>query len=248
MSNIKYYKQLTTLKGIKSNNEFIVEGPKIICDALKLSVDIKEILINKENDQRLKENYPELFSFSNIKYLEGGSFKKISDTITTQGVIAIVKIPKQVDFEKKNIIVLNGLQDPGNVGTIVRTAVAMGINQFVFDDKTSNPYTQKVIRSSAGTILGSNVLKCKDLAKELKELKDNGFKIYSLESDATENIEQTEKKAPFVLIIGSEGQGVDAEISALADYKVKININNNVESLNAAVASVIAMYLMTSNH
>ena len=248
MSNILHYKQLTTLKGIKANNEFIVEGPKIICDALKLSVYIKEILINKKNYKRLKELYPELFEFSNIKYLEDISFKKISDTINSQGTIAIADIPKPVEFAKKNIIALNGLQDPGNVGTIIRTAVALGINQFLLDENTPNPYTQKVIRSSVGTILSSNILRCKDFGNKLGELKNNGFKIYSLETNASKNIEDIKKVSPFVLIVGSESKGVDANITTIADEKININIdNNNVESLNAAAAASIAMYLMLSN-
>ena len=247
LQSIQYYKSLNKPKGRKQYNRFTVEGPKTISDLLDSGYKFEELLIEKSKITALKKSYPKIFEYSGLKILDKNHFSKISDTVTSQGVIAVAVIPEPcTGFHNGVVLAFNGLQDSGNVGTIVRTAVAMGINQFVFDKGTSNPYSPKVIRSSAGTILSTKISTCQNLLQEIIELKSRGFKICSLEAGADKNIDELRGFKSQVLIIGGEGKGIDPEIRKESDINVCIKIKQ-VESLNAAVAAVIALYVLTSN-
>lgn len=238
---IQYYQSLKQSKNRKINNCFLIEGPKIIVDVLSSSGEIQEILLDKAKEKTLKMEYPSIFQFSNLRVLESRTFEKLSDTVHSQGVLAVLPVPKETEFQKKSIMIMNGIQDPGNAGTIIRTAVAFGVNQFLIDSNTADLYGPKVLRSSAGAIVYSNIQRSESLIEEAQKLQLKGFHLYALEADSPKTLEEVRVKQPFGLIVGSEGSGIQSELKSIADEKVSIKIQN-MDSLNAAVAASIFLY------
>lgn len=165
--------------------------------------------------------------------------KKLCDTTSIQNIGAIVKKPF-VQMPDK-LILLDRLQDPGNAGTIIRTAAAFGYG-VIFGEGSVNPFSSKVVRSSAG-IINNCFVKSGNLEEEIPKLKSDGFKIFAAMLDKSSgSLNKLNKNPNIGIIIGNEGEGVSEKIASLSDKKVYIPINNNVESLNAAVAAAIFMY------
>ena len=176
-------------------------------------------------------------------------FKKISDTVTPQGIVAVVKqksysidyIIEKRNKEKSCIVVLDRLQDPGNMGTIVRTGEAAGISGIIMSKDSADIYNPKVIRSTMGSIFRVPFAIVDDLAAAVDTLKDNGITTYAahLKGELYNSGSLTKDCA---LLIGNEARGLSEEISAKADKLIKIPMHGKVESLNAAIATAILMY------
>lgn len=196
----------------------------------------------------LKEN-GELVKDKKYQIVSDQVFKKISDTVTPQGIVAVVKQKSyRIDYiiEKRNkekscIVVLDRLQDPGNMGTIVRTGEAAGISGIIMSKDSADIYNPKVIRSTMGSIFRVPFAIVDDLAAAVDTLKDNGITTYAahLKGELYNSGSLTKDCA---LLIGNEARGLSEEISAKADKLIKIPMHGKVESLNAAVATAILMY------
>ena len=164
--------------------------------------------------------------------------KKISTQVTGAKIIAVCHQIDKSDLSDK-IIVLDRLQDPGNLGTIIRSAVAFNFNTIVLSNDTVDIYNPKVVRSSEGMIFNINIIRS-DIKEFLKNLDKSYLKV-------TTNVENGEnirnmKIDKCALVIGNEGAGVSKEVASLCDKTVKINMNSNCESLNASVCASILMY------
>jgi len=167
--------------------------------------------------------------------------EKLSGTVCAQSVVALVR--KQTFPRPRKLILLDGLQDPGNMGTVIRTAAAFGFG-VILGKGCANPFKQKVVRSSAGTVLKVYTENVSDIVSYIEGLKEEGYTVLSSELDAgassPENIAPTEKMA---VIIGNESRGVSREASSSAHKKVFIPISrDSAESLNAGIAAAILMY------
>ena len=167
--------------------------------------------------------------------------EKLSGTVCPQSAVALVKKPFFPRPDK--LILLDGLQDPGNMGTIIRTAAAFGFG-VVLGKGCANPFKQKVVRSSAGTVLKVYTESVSDIVSYIEEIKEEGFAVLSSELDTgasvPDKITATKKMA---IIIGNESRGVSKEASAVAHKKVFIPISrDSAESLNAGIAAAILMY------
>ena len=171
--------------------------------------------------------------------------KKIVGHKIHQGIMALIDKPDFINFEdiSGNVVVLNGLTSPENVGSIVRSCAAFNIRTIIIDDKTCSPFLRRCIRVSTGNIFNINIYKSIDLKKDLITLKNRGYSLIS-----TANLENAisldEFKFPkkSMLIIGSEGYGIDKKILELSDKILKIDINKEVTSLNASIATSIILY------
>ena len=148
---------------------------------------------------------------------------------------------EKIDYNQDIIVALDDLQDPGNLGTILRTVDSIGINQILVSKGTADSYNPKVVRSTMGAIFRVKIIECEDLEKTLKEIKKRKFEIL-VTSLQTENSIYDIKYNKKVIVIGNEANGVEEKIQNMADVKVKIPMLGKTESLNASVATGIILY------
>ena len=230
-------KEIIKLKDKKYRDKsFIVEGIKQVEEAIKENASIEKIVLSEDFIGKEKYQEFELVEVSNKL------FNEITDTITPQGILAVVskKENEEIDYSKDFILILDNIQDPGNLGTIIRTADSCDLGQVIVSTDTVDSYSPKVIRSTMGSSFRINVIE-RNLLETIKEIKAHGFEIIvtSLQTDKSIYDVDYSKKA---IIIGNEANGVRDEIMKEADLKVKIPMLGKTESLNASIAAGVMMY------
>lgn len=217
---------------------YIVEGIKMVKEAINENQEIALIAI--------REDFKIDFDTKNIKTvtISNKIFNDISDVKTPQGILAVIKKNQnnQIETNSDYILALDSLQDPGNMGTIIRTADSANINQIIINKTTVDPYSPKVIRSTMGAIYRTNIIEVEDLKATLKEMKSKGFQIITTDLKATQSIYDINYNNKTVVVIGNEANGVSQEILQTADKKVIIPMLGKTESLNASIAASIMIY------
>ena len=243
---IKHVKKLKDKKYRDLSNEYIIEGIKLVSEAIQENAKIKQIILCDDCEKTeaiSKELMYEIAKYDCI-YVTEKVFKYISEVQAPQGILAVIEKnnkSQEIDFEQDIIVVLDDVQDPGNLGTILRTVDSIGLTQILVSKGTADAYNPKVVRSTMGAIFRIKVIECEDLEKTLKEIKKNKFKIV-VSSLQTENSIYDIDYSKKVIIIGNEANGVEQKIQDLADEKVKIPMLGKTESLNASVATGIILY------
>ena len=177
-------------------------------------------------------------------YVNNNVFKYITDVSNPQGILAVIEKNSKnnkIDYNQDIILVLDDIQDPGNIGTILRTVDSIGLNQIILSDKCADIYNPKVVRSTMGAIFRVNAIESSNLIETLKELKKNDFEIVSTDLKTDHSIYDIEYKN-IAIVIGNESNGVDGEILKISDKKIKIPMLGKTESLNASVATGIILY------
>ncbi len=222
---VRLWSKLKTKKTRDDEKLFLIEGDHLVNIALEKNLVIDLITLSDSYD------------FANKYIVTEEIMKKISNQVTISKVAATVKIT-DCSFNDSNIIILDNLQDPGNLGTIIRSAVAFGFDNVLLGNGTVDVYNDKVIRSSEGMIFNVNIKKI-DIQKTIPELKENGYKIIgtNVNSGKTINFFTKDKLA---IVIGNEGNGMNPEIQV--DELVKIPMKEECESLNAGISASILMY------
>ncbi|MBF0926442.1 MAG: RNA methyltransferase [Clostridiales bacterium] len=217
---------------------YIVEGIKMVKEAISENQEIELIAI--------REDFKIDFDTKKIKIvtISNKIFNDISDVKTPQGILAVIKKNQnnQIETNSDYILALDSLQDPGNMGTIIRTADSANINQIIINKTTVDPYSPKVIRSTMGAIYRTNIIEVEDLKATLKEMKLKGFQIITTDLKATQSIYDINYNNKTVVVIGNEANGVSQEILQTADKKVIIPMLGKTESLNASIAASIMIY------
>ena len=243
---IKHIKKLKDKKERDLSNEYIIEGIKLIQEAIQENAKIKQIIIC--DDCEKTESIPKDLMYEIAKqeciYVTNKVFDSITEVMNPQGILAIIeKQSKEIQIDDKQdiILALDDIQDPGNLGTILRTADSIGLTQILVSKGTADSYNPKVVRSTMGAIFRVKIIECEDLVKTLKEIKKHKFEIVvsSLQTDNSIYDINYHKK---VIVIGNEANGVKREIQDLADKKIKIPMLGKTESLNASVATGIILY------
>ena len=174
-------------------------------------------------------------------------FKKVSDTQTPQGILCVMKqFHYKLDdlFQKENplFLILEDIQDPGNLGTMMRTAEGAGVDGVIMTKATVDIYNPKTIRSTMGSIYRMPFMYTDDLLGVMKQLQEKKVKLYAAHLKGTSFYHELDYKGGTAFLIGNEGNGLKEETAQAADVYMKIPMQGKVESLNAAVASVILMY------
>ena len=244
---IKNIKKLKEKKYRDLNNEYIIEGIKIIQEAIQENAKIKQIIICddcEKNSNISQEMMYEIAKYECI-YVTNKIFTSLTDVKNPQGIMAIVEKnsskEEEIDYNQDIIVALDDIQDPGNLGTILRTVDSIGINQILVSKGTADSYNPKVVRSTMGAIFRVKIIECEDLEKTLKEIKKHKFEIL-VTSLQTENSIYDIKYNKKVIVIGNEANGLEEKIQNMADVKVKIPMLGKTESLNASVATGIILY------
>ncbi len=243
---IKEIKKLNEKKYRDQKNQYIIEGIKMVSEAIEENAKINKIIICEDCTKNECINQELLYKISkyNLIYVTEKVFASITNVSSPQGILAVIENPKNVkpiDYKEEIIVILDGIQDPGNMGTILRTLDSANIKQVIISKNTTDPYNPKVVRSTMGAIFRVNIIRVEDLNKTIKEIKKNKFKLVctSLQTDKSMYDLDYKQKA---IVIGNEANGVSQEVQELADEKIKIPMLGKTESLNASVATGIIIY------
>lgn len=241
----KIIKLVTSLQKRSYRNKyglFVVEGKRICNEAFKWYRDnISFILVSESfyNKNFYCENEFDVYK------IPDSLFSSISETETPQGILTVVSIPTDsATLKSNNVLILDGISEPGNMGTILRTAEAMGFYDIFITKGCVDIYSPKVVRSTMGSVFRLN-FHFKDNTDFIFDLKNNGYKIISTalkNSVSLESVVPAEKNA---VVIGNEAVGVSDSILSISDTITKIDMIGNSESLNAAVAAGIVMYKLS---
>ena len=230
-------------KARREQDVFITEGIKMFLEA-DLE-QIKEVYVSKTFFD--KGMAREKIETCNYEVLSDELFKKVSDTQTPQGVLCVMKqYHYQLEdlFQKENplFLILEDIQDPGNLGTMVRTAEGAGVDGIIMTKGTVDIYNPKTIRSTMGSVYRMPFFYTDDLLGVMKQLQEKNVKLYAAHLKGEQFYHQMDFKGGTAFLIGNEGNGLKDDTAKAADVYMKIPMEGKVESLNAAVASVILMY------
>ncbi len=237
---VKHTKKLLERSGRKEHMQFVIEGRRLVYDANHNGADIEYILFEQGTDVVLPEG---VCAYE----LSHKAFSALKTTVNSQGVLAVVNMPERSNFEvdsAKNsfYIYLDGIADPGNMGTIIRTADACGADGVVLSENCVDIYNPKVVRSTMASIFNVPVYFDNTARDLLKKMRDGGVKIVSGSLQGNNSIYDVDFKERCAVVVGNEANGITDEVIGLSTQLVKIPIVGKAESLNAAVACAVMAY------
>ena len=243
---IKRIRKLKEKKYRDQNGKYLIEGIKLVREAITEKAGIDTIVVcdncvkTGEIDQKVLYEIAKY----NCVYVDEKVFNNITDVQNPQGLLAVVEkknSDKDIKYDEDVIVVLDDIQDPGNLGTILRTIDSVGLSQVIVSKKSGDVFNPKVVRSTMGAIFRVNIIESENLVNTLKEIKKHKFKIAATSLQTEESIYDVEYKKT-VIVIGNEANGVSKEVLDMADKKIKIPMPGKTESLNAAVATGVILY------
>lgn len=240
----KHLKRLKEKKYRDEYGQYIVEGKKMIEEAFSENAKVKKVVVSQtyssENDISDLESK---VASSDFFIVSDKLFKEISNVVTNQGIIAIIEKNEEmaISYNEGFYLILDNIQDPGNMGTIIRIADSLNIKQVIVSGGCVEVYNPKVIRSTMGAIYRVNIIEVDDLGRVITEMKEKGIKVYATDLNTNKTIYSVSYDNSAV-IIGNEANGVEEHIKNVATEKIKIPMLGKTESLNAAVATSIILY------
>lgn len=237
---IKSTKKLLERNGRKETGKFIIEGKRLVCDAAEGGAELECILLEQGTELDLFKNIP-------TYELSHKAFAALKTTVNSQGVIAVAHMPHKADFaptDKKSClyVYLDGISDPGNMGTIIRTADAAGVDGVVVSENCVDVYNPKVVRSTMASIFNVPIYFDDGERTILKKMRETGIKIISGSLKGESSLYDISFKDRCAVVIGNEANGISDEVVSLSDILIKIPILGKAESLNAAVACAVMVY------
>jgi len=240
---LKWYRTLASAKGRVEAGCFLIEGDKAISQIMAgHSGSIVEILTVKN----LADEYKKYA----VRYLTERQFKSICVSKTPQGPLAVLKIPDGIDSENlpnnvgERVLLLEDIQDPGNVGSLIRSAVAFGYSGVVMSDKCADPFSPKCVQSTAGAVLSPWIRRTASYMSVVQELKARAYTIVATALNGDNPASVLKGIGKIVLALGNEADGLSEEMLDLSDYRCKISIDRvRIDSLNVAACGAICMYI-----
>lgn len=227
-SKIKYCLKLHQQSFRDEEQKFLIEGEHLLEMALQNDAVLEVYSVKERVD--LPKNIHQFLINSEI-------LKKIASSTNPQGVVAVCKIPNAVEISSDKVLLLDDINDPGNLGTILRTALAYGYKDVLLTKHCCSPYNEKAIQASQGAIFKVHLHEKFDLSK----LSKNGYQIIATEIKGSVNLDSFKPNKKHVLILGNESHGVSQELLNISDVRVRIEIKE-IESLNVGVAAGIVMH------
>lgn len=229
-------------KARKEQGVFVAEGGKMFLEAPRewiVKTYVSEEFFKREEKGMLKGR--------DYEVVDDRVFKTISDTMTPQGILSVIRRPvytleEILKKENPHLMILENLQDPGNLGTILRTAEGAGVTGILMSRETVDIFNPKTIRSTMGSVYRMPFLYVEDLKAVMPRLREKGIRIFAAHLKGTESYDEKDYRGGCAFLIGNEGNGLTKELADLADEYLRIPMYGQVESLNAAIASSILMY------
>ena len=266
---IKYIRGLLEKGSVrKKNGQFVVEGIKLVGEAIEYGEVLETVLSESLYNEIILEDksknvllaasgkniIKQVKTENSITVVSDMIFKTVSETISPQGVLAIVRMPEYTildnDFLEKNynktgrikLLVLEDTADPGNLGTIMRTAEAAGVTGVIMGKGTVDIFNPKVVRSTMGSIFRLPFVYVEDVKATITKLKKMGISFYAAHLKGKKSYKDIKYSDKSAILVGNEARGLSNEVAELADNYVIIPMSGKVESLNAAVAAALMMY------
>ena len=231
-NKIKKYVSLKNRKDRIKEKLFLVEGMHLCIEANKSGI-LEDILLLKDNE--LEFNYDK-----EITYVTENVMKKLSSLTNIPNVIGVCKVLDNNEIKGDKLLILDDVSDPGNLGTIIRSAKAFNIDTIILSPNTVDIYNDKVLRSTQGMIFTMNII-YHELTEIIPNLKKKGYRILGTDVNKGTDVRDI-NYSKFALIMGNEGKGISKEIKDLTDENIYIKMNKSCESLNVAVATSILLY------
>lgn len=227
----------------KNQGLFVVEGRKMFEEAPREWVEcvyVAESFLAEPGAEALLANRA-------YEVVADTVFRSVSDTVTPQGILCLVRmphygLPELLCGERTNLLILESIQDPGNLGTMLRTGEGAGITGVVMNRTTADMFNPKTIRSTMGSIYRVPFYVAEDLPGEIALLKKQGVHVCAAHLRGTRRYDEADYRGATAFLIGNEGNGLSDEIAGLADTYIRIPMDGQVESLNAAISAAILMY------
>ncbi|PIC80487.1 RNA methyltransferase [Sporosarcina sp. P18a] len=239
-SLVKHWKKLvTTRKERDQTKEFLVEGVHLVEEAIKQPDVVLQLLVREDIEIPVHWTAP-------IIELTAAVAKEISETEQTQGVFAYCRQPQYEETDQhqwKRVLLIDAVQDPGNIGTMIRTADAAGLDAVILGKGCADPFNPKTVRSAQGSHFHIPVVR-EELSVWIDRLKSHHVPIIGTGLQQAVSLDELQTHTSFALLVGNEGSGVDSELLSQADHVVKIPLYGQAESLNVAVATGILLYTL----
>jgi TrmH family RNA methyltransferase len=243
LKSLKWYRQLADRKGRLETGFFLVEGEKAIRQIVDGHPDAITEIIALEKPPDILHKYP-------LRTVTESQLRYISSTQTPQGIIAVVKIPENMyssrllEDKGNRVILLEDIQDPGNAGTLIRTAAAFNYDGAILTENGVDPLAPKCVQATAGTVLSLWVRRATRYLEIVKSLQHDGYKLIAADPRGNEEPSIISRQEKLVLALGNEAAGLSNKILETADYRVRITTTpEKAESLNVAACGAILMYL-----
>ncbi|MCL2183567.1 MAG: RNA methyltransferase [Chitinispirillia bacterium] len=249
MKPLSWYKSLSLPKNRRQYGYFLIEGKRAVDQVLTFHRDsVEEILCTDGAlpSIPLSNDVP-------VRTLPDVNIKSICASKTPQGIAALVRIPADVYTSKiperpslnNSVLLLEHIQDPGNAGTLIRTAAAFGVGGVILSDQCADPFSPKAVQSTAGSLLSVWIRKTDRYMPMIDELKDSGYKLIAADLDGSESHGFINGIGKHILALGSEGPGLTAGMLDRCDYSIRIPIaESGAESLNVASSGAICMFML----
>lgn len=240
---IKWYKDLADRDGRTIAGAFLAEGVRVVKQLVTSSPDaVIEILSTQEPNVEYSK-YP-------LRQITQSQLRTISSTQTPQETIAVVRLPLETYSDAlpgiagNKILLLEDVQDPGNTGTLIRTAAAFGYSGIILTEKCADPFSPKCVQSTAGAVLSLWIRRTSRYLDLIEVLKDRGYTVMAMDLRGKEDMSVLHSRDRFVLALGNEAAGLSESMLALSDYRLKIPVAaEKAESLNVASCGAICIYL-----
>ena len=240
-SKIKFVRSLLQKKNRIKNQMYTVEGIKSVNDAIDAHADVEMIFVSKVFFENNSFDYCDVPCYC----IPESIFELICDTKTPQGILAVINMPKICDFlpdKEKLYIYCDGVSDPGNLGTIIRTADAAGFGGVLLSPGCAELYSPKTIRSSMGSFFHIPVFENIG-TDDIKSMKADDFNIFcGALCENTIPYTDADYTCPSVIVVGNEANGISENVLKMSDFTVKIPILGAAESLNVGIAAAVIMY------
>lgn len=257
---VKWASSLSDKKGRAAARAFIAEGEKLTFEALRRGLPVTHIFILEGKEERLlplirSYETAEMYEDCQIFLLSESAFSKISTEKSPQGIICAIKyldffsnmdIIYKEDFfipRGERALSLYSLRDPGNLGAVIRSAVAFGVQHIVLSEDSADIYNPKTVRAAMGTMFGVKVSIVSDFASFINAARYNGRAVYAAElSEGAKSVSEIDLSVEDIFVIGNEGHGIPKDLSDICTGSVYIPISRETESLNASVAAAVFMW------
>ena len=257
---VKWAASLSEKKGRMSEGAFIAEGEKLSLEAIRAGLPVTHIFITESRAQTLlpalrSELVGEMFEKTAIYVLSETAFEKISTEKSPQGIICVIKhldffrnmdiIYKEEFFlrEGERALAVCSLRDPGNLGSVIRSAVAFGVEHIILTSDCADVYNPKTVRSAMGSLFKIRITTVGDFKSFISVSKEAGRRVFAAElTDNARSLSELDVNSDDIFIIGNEGHGIPKDVSAICNGSVYIPISQKTESLNASVAAAIFMW------
>lgn len=239
----KETKKLKDRRGRNKSGKYIIEGFRLVEEAFKASLPVEYLLVSEDGTEKI-ESYLKDYTKGEVKVFGMSEvlLKELSSTENPQGIVAVVEMNKiDLEIEGEFYLLCDKLQDPGNLGTIIRTAHAAGVDGIILTKGTVDIYNDKVIRSTMGSMFHIPIIIDEDLSLTNK-LISKGFSLLATSLEGDKDFFNEDLSGKIIVSVGNEGNGISDEVYALSDKKVKIPMPGGAESLNVAIATSIILY------